>query len=431
MARRHLESQRAATDALVHLYDIDVTRYGGGILRWTPGPLNSQSGNLLSNPCCLRNTTGWAFSGSTSGSPTHSGIASGAGPEWVLSGFGSGYLRRSTGLAVGEYMDAYCLAQPVAGLPAGALLEVQARVQPHRCRASLIVAFLDEADAEISSVDSAALGREASNSGAPSRADRVDDYTLLWLQPVVPAGTVKVAVTLRATPIGSSTSTNPHLFFTMVQPAFVSMATRAPLPFMPSSVAGQVSFGGDVYRPVPIMLEGARWTGQGAIPRPRVTIPNVDNFARQVMANFNDLRHCTVTRRRVYRHALDGMPYADPTDYYGPDIWQIDRYTEKTRELVTFELVAPMDIQGKGIPGRTVIRDICTHSYRSWSSSVGFVQGTCPYAGASYFKADGTPTGSPAEDQCSFQINNGCSLRFPRPTPLPSRAFPGITKRRM
>lgn len=186
-----------------------------------------------------------------------------------------------------------------------------------------------------------------------------------------------------------------------------------------------VVFGGVTYTPVPLQLEGMAMDGQGPVPRPKVTIPNVSGFASQLMASSGDLLGCKVTRRRTFRKFLDDQPGADSTASFGPDIWYIDRVAARGPDMVSFELAAAMDIVGKMIPGRQVIRDSCTHVYRTYRSG-SFVTGTCPYAGSSYWKADGTVTAQPAEDVCGKRLSD-CRKRFPSGA-LPTRAFPGATQ---
>lgn len=431
--RRHEVAQRPVTDALVPLYDLDLSLYGGGSYHWTAGPMNSQSGNLVSNPYCLKNTTGWGFGGTSP--PTNTGLAGAVGPTWTLRSFGSGYMHRSSGLAAGQYMDAFTssmtgnfAASPA--IPAGSWIEAQARVCPHRCSVALVIQFLDAAGGLLSSTAETVPTAVASNSGATAKANEVDDYTQVWVQAQAPANCKSAQLVLRARGIGGGAATTPYVFFSLAQIAQVYGASSRPLPVLPSSVVGLVSFGGVQYRPVPLQLTGVQTTGQGPIPRPKVTVPNIDNFARALMGTYRDLIRGKITRRRVFKRFLDGQPEADPTEYYGPDIWFIDRIANAGPDSVTFELASPLDIQGKKLPGRQVIRDVCTHTYRTWTPALGFKQGSCPYAGPNYFTVDGTPTGDPAADSCGRSFID-CGLRFPYPQSLPTRAFPGSVRARI
>ena len=428
MTTRHRVAQRPATEALVTLYDLDLAPVGGGSLHWTPGPLNSLTGNLIANPCVKNNTNGWTFGGTAA--PTNSGLASTLGANYTLADYGSGYMRRSTGLTGAQYMEAsYQIVPSASQWRTGAWLEVQARLQPWRCHAWVVLSFYDGGSSLISSQDSETyIAGYAENASAPSDASHIDDFTVVWCQAQIPANTATVKVQIRAKAI-SGTATDPYCLFTMSQVAIVNNTKNFCLPYMPASVVGQVMFGGTTYDPVPVQVDRVQWTGHGPIPRPQVTIPNIGGYAAQLMAAYKDLLGAKVTRRRTYKRALDGMPDADPTDYYGPEVWYIDRVATRTPEAVVFELASPFDIQGKMLPGRQMIRDVCTQTYRAWDPNKGFIYGSCPYAGSNYFKSDGTPTGSPDEDVCGRRTLTDCTLRFPG-QPLPTWAFPGMVKTR-
>lgn len=423
MTARHRHSQRPDTDPLVALYDIDTTMYGGQVLHWTPGPLNSQSGNLVANPCCLKSMADWNAAGTNP--PTARGLASTVAPEWWLQGFGSGYFRNANGLPAGGTMNVWTRIALPQGLPAGRWIEAQARLLPIRCQVNLQLFCYAAGGALLGGGNSAFV----SDPGTVSRGDQADDYQRVSYQMQVPANAMSAQIYLTAKPISGS-ATDPYVFFSMVQLALISQPSNLPLPFMPPEIVGQVSYGGVPYTPVPIGIERVQWTGQGPIPRPQVSVPNVGGFAEGYLKAYGDLLGCKVTRRRVYKRFLDGQAEADPTDFFGPDIWYVDRVALRTPEVVVLELASPFDIQGKMLPGRQVIRDICTRTYRVWIPGQGFVLGNCPYNGPNYWKADGTPTGNPAEDDCGRRTNTDCPLRFPNQA-LPTWAFPGVVRARV
>ncbi len=141
----------------------------------------------------------------------------------------------------------------------------------------------------------------------------------------------------------------------------------------------RVKYGGITYDPLPLQIEGVEWTGQGAIPRPKITLPNVANFASQLVSSYNDLLGCKVTRIFTFKRFLDGQSAADPTAYFGPDVWYVDRVASRSRDVIVWELASALDIQGKMLPGRQILRDACTHTYRSYNKTGGFfVAGSCP-----------------------------------------------------
>lgn len=194
-----------------------------------------------------------------------------------------------------------------------------------------------------------------------------------------------------------------------------------------------VTFNSIYYQPVPIQIEGAEWNGQGPLPRPRVAIPNVNAFATQLMAAYGDLLGCRVSRIWTYFKFTSTGSSPDGTAYFGPEEWFIDRVANRSRDAVVFELASSLDIQGKKLPGRQVIRDTCSHVYRIYKGSA-FVQGTCPWAGSAignpgpYYKADGTSTSDPNEDACGKRVVDCWRRFYPQGWGLRTLAFPAASK---
>lgn len=428
--RRHAVAQRPATGALVHLYDVDISLHGGPVLHWTPGPMNSGGQNLVPNPGCLKNTTGWFGGGTTPPTTLARGAAYSA--AYDLPVWGSGHATRAS-MPSGDVMDiairlSNYLFTSAPGMPAGRQVQAQIAVVPIRCRLQMYLLFYDSSNTLVAQIPSGTV----ENAGTPAldKANEVGDYTRLVAQGAVPAGADYAILLVRASPI-SGTATNPVMVWTRAQVAFVPDGTTAPFPFMPSSVVGPVRYGGVSYTPVPIEISDERTTGQGPIPRPRATIPNIASFASILLGSYRDLLRAKVSRRLVYDRFLDDGSEPDATDYYGPDVWYVDRVASHTPEAVTLELASPLDVQGKMLPARACIRSVCTHTYRTWNATTGtFIPGSCPYAGASYFQADGSPTGAPSLDDCGRRLSD-CNARFPYPTPLPTRAFPGMVRGRI
>ena len=206
------------------------------------------------------------------------------------------------------------------------------------------------------------------------------------------------------------------------------------LPLAPSpgdtwtlSTSGSVYFNGNEYEPKPIEGIGWEWNGTGKLPRPILHMSNVDGMASALVLAFGNLEGAKVTRLRTYKSCLDGEANADPTAFFEPDIHYVDRKSAQNKSFVEFELAAALDFQGVRLPRRVCLRETCDNTYRQWIPAGGwgsFAYGSCPYNGGSYFKADGTPTGNPAEDVCGLRFSD-CKLRYGG-APLPFGGFPGI-----
>jgi phage-related protein len=100
--------------------------------------------------------------------------------------------------------------------------------------------------------------------------------------------------------------------------------------------------------------------------------------------------------------------------------------------FVEWELSAAIDQEGRMLPGRQFLRDVCTRRYRRYAPTDPAAAGDgyvypkifpCPYTGSNAFTALGVGT-TVANDVCGRKVSD-CRLRFPGQA-LPMGAFPGI-----
>ena len=79
----------------------------------------------------------------------------------------------------------------------------------------------------------------------------------------------------------------------------------------------------------------------------------------------NDLTGATVTRIRTLAKFIDAVNFAggvnpygtpDPNAEFPQEIYTIDRKSQETREVVSFELAAPIDLAGVRAPKRQCTR---------------------------------------------------------------------------
>jgi lambda family phage minor tail protein L len=454
VGKQHRQARQASPDALVSLYSLDITKYGGPVLRWTPGPLGSASRNTIANHSLAQNGTGW-----TAQNLTAFGPANALGAAFVLADYGSGHLARSGAVTdAGRLISSGAFSATNNVAEAGQSWEAQVRVLPIRARARVDLTFLTAAGGVILSIPSTVV----TNAGAPASARSLDDYTRIHARGVAPLGTARVRLDLVMLPLDGG-STDPRVVFALSQVARVTdplaltpedqlrlddlagtfqinratggvdTAHGGPMPWSEGRGVGKIAFGGITYEPFPLMIESISWTVRGAQPRPRVTVPDIDSQATALVVGYSELRGCPVERRQVFASNLDGGRDPDPSAFFGPERWFVDRLARHAPgEEVVLELVNALDLQGKMLPARQCIRDSCTHVYRRWNGSV-FVGGTCPFNGTQngnfMYKADGTATFNPAEDNCGRRVVD-CDKRFPNGQPLPTRAFPGMSKYR-
>lgn len=107
-------------------------------------------------------------------------------------------------------------------------------------------------------------------------------------------------------------------------------------------------------------------------------------------------------------------PTADPSAEFPQDIFYIDRKSVETSEIVEFELAPAMDITGVMLPRRQIIQNICPWSYRG---------SECGYTGTTYFDVTDVPVGSAGLDVCGKRLTS-CKLRFGQYAELPFGGFP-------
>jgi lambda family phage minor tail protein L len=211
------------------------------------------------------------------------------------------------------------------------------------------------------------------------------------------------------------------------QPLSAVPAAGAPYTFFGTN---GVKFGGTEYVPMPIEATGFEWAGTGKLPRPKLRVSNVGGFAGALVIANRDLLGAKVTRIRTFREFLDDGESPDPSGFMEPDIFLVERKSVHRKALIEFELAPAMEQQGLKLPRRIMLRDTCGYTYRQWATDTnnvtGFIPGTCPYAGSTYFKIDDTSTVSADEDVCGYR-QTSCALRFGAAANLPFNAFPGIS----
>lgn len=199
------------------------------------------------------------------------------------------------------------------------------------------------------------------------------------------------------------------------------------LTFSPTSNNGvPVKFNGIVYTALPIAADGFKWSGDGTLPRPTLTLAAKDLMFLSMVVNSGDLVGCPVTRLRTYRKYLDDSPTANPQAMFMPENYVIERKSSQRRTQLQFELSVKMDQQGIMLPARQILRDTCTHRFRFWANGQWNYTGvTCPYAGAEMYEPNGQPTTDPTKAKCGKKLSD-CKIHFGQFNTLPFYGYPGV-----
>ena len=188
-----------------------------------------------------------------------------------------------------------------------------------------------------------------------------------------------------------------------------------------AAIDGNVVFNGNTYTRIPVKADGFEFTNTCTLPRPTLTISNLDGTMTTLLLLVNattagnDLGGAEVRRIRTLKKFLDGESTADPNAKFPDERWYVDRKANESRDSVTFELASKFDLAGQKLPKRQIVANVCQWVYRS---------SECSYTGSSYFDVNGNPVSTLAADVCGKRVES-CKLRFGNHGELPFGSFPG------
>jgi lambda family phage minor tail protein L len=188
-----------------------------------------------------------------------------------------------------------------------------------------------------------------------------------------------------------------------------------------AAIDGNVVFNGNTYTRIPVKADGFEFTNTGTLPRPTLTISNLDGTMTTLLLLVNattagnDLGGAEVRRIRTLKKFLDGESTADPNAKFPDERWYVDRKANESRDSVTFELASKFDLAGQKLPKRQIVANVCQWVYRS---------SECSYTGSNYFDVNGNTVSTLAADVCGKRVES-CKLRFGNNGELPFGSFPG------
>ena len=188
-----------------------------------------------------------------------------------------------------------------------------------------------------------------------------------------------------------------------------------------ADVTGNITWSSNDYVRLPVQAEGFEYTNTGTLPRPTLSVANLDGAVTALLLGVNlttpgnDLTGAKVKRIRTLKKFLDGESAADPYATFPIEEWFIDRKATESRDVVSFELASKFDLSNKELPNRQVVANICQWQYRS---------SECSYTGSNYFDVNNNTVGSLAQDACGKRLSS-CKKRFGENGELPFGSFPG------
>jgi lambda family phage minor tail protein L len=188
-----------------------------------------------------------------------------------------------------------------------------------------------------------------------------------------------------------------------------------------ADVDGNIVWSGNSYVRLPIKAEGFEYTNTGTLPRPTLTVANLNGGITALLLGVNattpgnDLTGAKIKRIRTLKRFLDGETAADPYATFPVEEWFVDRKASETRDVVSFELASKFDLDNKQLPNRQVVANICQWEYKS---------SECSYSGSDFFDVNDDSVSTTTQDKCGKRLSS-CKKRFGENGELPFGSFPG------
>ena len=167
-----------------------------------------------------------------------------------------------------------------------------------------------------------------------------------------------------------------------------------------------VTWQGRQYQAYPVQGSGFELNGKGTSARPTLTVSNLYGMVTRLAETLQSLAGGTVVRRMVYTRFLDAVNFVNGNSDADPaqevvSRWQIEQCSDLTAVSATFVLAAPTETDGALFPGRIMLADICTWTYRG---------DECGFSGGAVADEYDQPTTDITKDKCSKCLR-GCELR--------------------
>lgn len=142
-----------------------------------------------------------------------------------------------------------------------------------------------------------------------------------------------------------------------------------------------IMYKGLVYQMCPINFDGAETNSSGALPRPTITISNINGLVTDYIKNKNDLNNCIITRTKVLIRNIDDsnfpkglnpyygfQPQWNSSLGYGPEYFKdsyiVNNKKTENKYRVEFELASPLDLENIFLPSRKINDNLCSFVYR-------------------------------------------------------------------
>lgn len=127
-------------------------------------------------------------------------------------------------------------------------------------------------------------------------------------------------------------------------------------PHTAANGSSNVSFGGQVYQPMPIMIENVEEGSDGAPPSPTLKISNITRFLQSYLTQYADCVGGYVTSFWTESKYLDSGASPSGTQKFGDTTFIIEQLKLQNKLQLEFRLVSLLEAPGFKIPRMQVLR---------------------------------------------------------------------------
>ena len=120
------------------------------------------------------------------------------------------------------------------------------------------------------------------------------------------------------------------------------------------SDTGYVSWGGNTYTCIPVLLQGFELSGSGKLPNPTISVSNVSKIVRLVFGS-SDLIGATIKRITTLVKYLDNGSTPSSTAI-NMQIFYIDQLASEDSQQITYNLETPYSALGIKLPLQQVTK---------------------------------------------------------------------------
>jgi lambda family phage minor tail protein L len=149
------------------------------------------------------------------------------------------------------------------------------------------------------------------------------------------------------------------------------------------------------YYATAIQVEGFEANIMGRLPRPKVTVANIDYIISNILRDYSDFRNGKFVRIKLFLKHLDAVnfdggenPFGSPNElaYISKERYLISQKIIENKQIIQFELITPFDLESLETASRGIYGRYCYWQYRGLG---------CNYQGDLICKEDDTDFTTP------------------------------------